>query len=347
MPSGVVVQDLPFDVELKKFIVEYYATGMPKLFASDVVLHDRRDGTSTKATVKVNEPVTYRGVTLYQSSFEDGGSSLKLKLRALQAAHDTPLDGKVNGTTTLTADGEKFGLEFTGLRVINVENFADDGKDKNGTDVRKVDLVGRLEQHLGSGANLEGKKTLRNVGPSFSYKLRDASGQAREYNNYMLPLELDGHRVILLGVRDTLSDSFRYLRIPVDGKDSMEGWLALRRGLADPAQRLQAARLVRAGRQPAGQAGDAGAAGSDRAAHADAVRRRRGPEGRRPRKARRWAACRRCRSSSSARCPRPNAPACPRCCCASSTAACSSSTSRPRRSSAIRRPSRARPRRPS
>jgi len=250
MPTGVVVQDLPFDVELKKFIVEYYATGMPKLFASDIVIHDRRDGSSTKATVKVNEPVTYRGVTLYQSSFEDGGSGMKLKLRSLQSPHDTPLDAKVNGTTTLTVDGESYGLEFTGLRVINVENFANDGKDQAGTDVRKVDLVGRLEQHLGSGANVSDRKTLRNVGPSFSYKLRDASGQAREYNNYMLPLELEGHRVYLLGVRDTLADNFRYLRVPVDSKDSMESWLALRRVLADPAQRLLAARQYALGASP-------------------------------------------------------------------------------------------------
>lgn len=250
MPTGVVVQDLPFDVELKKFIVEYYATGMPKLFASDIVIHDRRDGSSTKATVKVNEPVTYRGVTLYQSSFEDGGSGMKLKLRSLQSPHDTPLDAKVNGTTTLTVDGESYGLEFTGLRVINVENFANDGKDQAGTDVRKVDLVGRLERHLGSGANVSDRKTLRNVGPSFSYKLRDASGQAREYNNYMLPLELEGHRVYLLGVRDTLADNFRYLRVPVDSKDSMESWLALRRVLADPAQRLLAARQYALGASP-------------------------------------------------------------------------------------------------
>ncbi|WP_416758627.1 cytochrome c biogenesis protein ResB [Roseateles sp. So40a] len=250
MPSGVVVQDLPFDVELKKFIVEYYSTGMPKLFASDIVLHDRQDGSTHTAKIEVNKPFTYRGVTMYQSSFEDGGSGLKLRLRALQSAHDTPLDGRVNGTTTLTVDGESYGLEFTGLRVINVENFADDGKDKSGADVRKVDLVGRLEQHLGSGANVSDKKTLRNVGPSFSYKLRDASGQAREYNNYMFPLELEGHRVYLLGVRDTLADSFRYLRVPVDSKDSLEGWLALRRVLADPAQRLLAARHYALGASP-------------------------------------------------------------------------------------------------
>lgn len=247
MPTGVVVQQLPFEVELKKFIVEYYSTGMPKLFASDIVIHDR-DGTSTTATVKVNEPFTYQGLTLYQSSFEDGGSKLKLKLRPLQGAQDSDLDGRVGATTSLKGDGgEIYGLEFSGLRVINVENF---GKPEGATDVRKVDLVGRLEQHLGSGAKGPGDKSLRNVGPSFSYKLRDASGQAREYNNYMLPVELDGRRVILLGVRDTPADNFRYLRVPVDDKDSIDGWLAMRRALADPAQRLRAAKHYALGATP-------------------------------------------------------------------------------------------------
>ncbi|WP_273488020.1 cytochrome c biogenesis protein ResB [Roseateles chitosanitabidus] len=248
MPTGVVVQQLPFEVELKKFIVEYYATGMPKLFASDIVIHDR-DGTTTTATVKVNEPFTYHGLTLYQSSFEDGGSMLKLKLRPLQSAQDSDMDGRVGGSASLKGDGgEIYGLEFSGLRVINVENF---GKPEGATDVRKVDLVGRLEQHLGSGAKGPGDKSLRNVGPSFSYKLRDASGQAREYNNYMLPVELDGHRVILLGVRDTPADNFRYLRVPADDKDSIDSWLALRRALADPAQRLRAAKHYALGATPA------------------------------------------------------------------------------------------------
>jgi cytochrome c biogenesis protein len=47
------------------------------------------------------------------------------------------------------------------------------------------------------------KKELRNVGPSISYKLRDAAGQAREYHNYMLPVDTgDGTPVFLLGVRE-------------------------------------------------------------------------------------------------------------------------------------------------
>jgi len=69
MPDGVLLQDLPFDVELKKFIFDYYETGMPKLFASEIVVHDHKTGAATKATVKVNQPAFHRGVAIYQSSF--------------------------------------------------------------------------------------------------------------------------------------------------------------------------------------------------------------------------------------------------------------------------------------
>ncbi|MGS0758694.1 cytochrome c biogenesis protein ResB, partial [Roseateles sp. GG27B] len=81
-------------------------------------------------------------------------------------------------------------------------------------DVRKVDLVDTLQSHLGSGAKTRADKELRNVGPSFSYKLRDAAGQAREYNNYMSPVQLDGQTVFLAGVRDNPAEAYRYLRIP-------------------------------------------------------------------------------------------------------------------------------------
>src|SRR5437868_245805 len=32
-PNGVLIQDLPFTIQLKKFVIEHYSTGMPKLFA--------------------------------------------------------------------------------------------------------------------------------------------------------------------------------------------------------------------------------------------------------------------------------------------------------------------------
>ena len=43
---------------------------------------------------------------------------------------------------------------------------------------------------------------MRNVGPSVTYRLRDDSGQAREFHNYMVPFEIDGQMVLLAGVRD-------------------------------------------------------------------------------------------------------------------------------------------------
>jgi cytochrome c biogenesis protein len=242
MQDGVVLQDLPFDVELKKFIVDYYDTGMPKLFASEIVIHDRDTGAAIPATVKVNEPAFHRGVAIYQSSFDDGGSSLKLRGLPMSAGGKPfEVDGVVGGSTQISNGFAAMTLEFTGLRVINVENLGGNAGAGGPTDVRKVDLVSTFQDHLGSGAKGIGKKELRNVGPSVSYKLRDAAGQAREFNNYMLPVVLDGQRVFLAGARDKPDQEMRYLRIPADDKDSIDGWARLRAGLLDPALRAKAA----------------------------------------------------------------------------------------------------------
>ncbi|MFN6997644.1 MAG: cytochrome c biogenesis protein ResB [Aquincola tertiaricarbonis] len=252
MSNGVVLQDLPFDIELKKFIVDYYETGMPKLFASEIVIHDRDTGEAIPATVKVNQPAFHRGVTIYQSSFDDGGSKLTLKALPLKPGTE-PFDiqGRVGESTTLTSEAQQLTLELSGLRVINVENMGAMNTGAAGTDVRKVDLVRSLEQHLGSGVKTQTTKTLQNVGPSVSYRLRDAAGQAREFNNYMVPVEIDGQRVYLAGVRDTPNENFRYLRIPVDDNDGIDGWLQLRRALGDPALRAEAVRRYVAKATPA------------------------------------------------------------------------------------------------
>lgn len=253
MPDGIVLQALPFDIELKKFTVDYYSTGMPKLFASDIVIHDRLDGSATPAVVKVNEPAFHRGIAIYQSSFDDGGSAVTLRALPLSGAAPFELRGTIGGSTVLENGRDKLALEFTALRTINVENLDGGKADAGGsaTDVRKVDLVGALGEHLGSGAKVKDKKALRNVGPSIGYKLRDAAGQAREFHNYMLPVELDGQRVLLAGVRDNPNESFRYLRIPVDDKDSVDTWLRLRTALADPGLRAQAAERYVKGATPA------------------------------------------------------------------------------------------------
>lgn len=241
-PAGVLLQDLPFRVELKKFIVEYYDTGMPKLFASDIVIHDNETGEQKAARVEVNHPASHRGINIYQSSFDDGGSRVKLQAVPLtRPMRPFEIEGVIGGSSALSNGDEQMTLEYTGLRVINVENFGDMGNDQ-AVDVRKVDLRDAIESRLGSGHKTVTEKVLRNVGPSITYKLRDSAGQAVEYHNYMLPMELDGMRMFLLGLRENTSDTFRYLRIPADEQDSMEGFVRLRTGLADASMRAEAVR---------------------------------------------------------------------------------------------------------
>lgn len=241
--DGVLLQELPFSIELKKFIVDYYSTGMPKLFASEVVLHDRETGAQVPARIEVNHPASYKGVEIYQSSFDDGGSKVKLKAVPMAAAAKPfEVDGVIGGPSTEITNGkEKLTLEYAALRVINVENFADGGAMGSGADVRKVDLRHDIESRLGAANKTTKPKVLRNIGPSIGYKLRDAAGQAREYQNYMVPVDTgDGQPVFLLGMREKPEEPFRYLRVPADEQGSMDSFVRMRASLADADTRARA-----------------------------------------------------------------------------------------------------------
>jgi cytochrome c biogenesis protein len=238
--DGILLQELPFSVELKKFIVEYYSTGMPKLFASDIVIHDKATGAKQDARVEVNHPASYKGIEIYQSSFDDGGSTVKLQAVPMSAATvPFEVEGVIGSSTELSNGKDKLRLEFTGLRVINVENMS--GGTAQGVDVRKVDLRSAIDQRMGAGHKTTETKELRNVGPSVSYKLRDAAGQAREYNNYMVPVDTgDGVPVFLLGMRENPGEPYRYLRPPADENGELTGFIRLRAALADAALRERA-----------------------------------------------------------------------------------------------------------
>lgn len=243
--DGVVLQDLPFAVELKKFIVEYYPTGMPKLFASDIVIHDRITGEQKAARVEVNHPVSYRGVEIYQSSFDDGGSSVHLRAQPINGlGKHFELEGVIGGSSRLSKGDDTLTVEYTGLRVINVENLSNaSGGEGSGVDARKVDFASALDRHLGAAGRPDASKGLRNVGPSISYKLRDGAGQAHEFNNYMLPLDLgEGVPVFLLGLRENPDEAYRYVRVPADAQGSMDDFFRLRAALGDAALRAEAAR---------------------------------------------------------------------------------------------------------
>ncbi len=85
---------LNFQVRLDKFQVAYYEPGsIPKEFRSDLVfLKDGRE--VSRATCRVNEPVSFGGLTFYQSSYGSqatGPIRLKVQLGDLNQAIEAPL----------------------------------------------------------------------------------------------------------------------------------------------------------------------------------------------------------------------------------------------------------------
>jgi cytochrome c biogenesis protein len=204
--DGYLVQELPFTVALRDFRIEHYPTGMPKSFESDIVITDPELSKPIEATIRVNHPYIHKGIAIYQSDFQDGGSQLKFKLWNLAADKQDgfDIDGVVLQKGSLGEGAQKMTVEFNEFRQFNIMNLSKDGKGKP-----------------------------HNVGPNTTLKLRNASGQAREYVNYMQPLQLDGRSYFVSGMRETVQDEFKYLRVPADDELEITGFMALRQTMRD------------------------------------------------------------------------------------------------------------------
>lgn len=215
--DGYLVQDLPFTVALKDFRIEHYPTGQPKSFESDIEITDSELAKPIAATIRVNHPYIYKGIAIYQSDFQDGGSRLHFRLWNMAAAQleHADIDGVVMQKGSLGEGDDAMKVEFNEFRQFNILNLSPDGKGKP-----------------------------RNVGPNTTFKLRNPSGQAREYVNYMQPLQLDGRTYFVSGMRETVQDEFKYLRIPADDDMEIAGFMGLRQTLRDESSIRQVAARV-------------------------------------------------------------------------------------------------------
>jgi cytochrome c biogenesis protein len=193
-----------------------------------------------------NPPLIYKGIAVYQSSFDDGGSKLKLTGFPMSGTADKAfqIEGTVGSSTELKQDNETWSVEWSGFRPFNVENIAanQDARAVAKNTSFNEQLSATLGKASGSAARSDHAKDLKNVGPSVQYKLRDKTGQAREFMNYMQPLTLDGAQVYLAGVRNNPQENFSFLRIPADADYSVRTWMRLRAALADASLRQDAAR---------------------------------------------------------------------------------------------------------
>ena len=191
------------------------------------------------------------------------GGSTRLALTAFPMVGDRassfPVSGAVRGFTTLKIGTQEFSVEWSGFRPFNVENIAASQDARAVTKGQSLNdqFALTLDKHSGSAAKNANNKNLKNVGPSVQYKLRDKTGQAREYQNYMQPVTIDGAEVFLAGMRVNPSDPFSYLRIPADEDHSVKQWMRLRAALADPALRELAAQRYASRAMPSSAEGEA------------------------------------------------------------------------------------------
>jgi cytochrome c biogenesis protein len=236
--DAALVQPLPFEIKLNKFIIDYYDNGTPSRFASEVDVTDPETGKTFSQTIEVNKPLRFKGVTVYQSSFDDGGSKIDLLAYPLTGRQPGPfeLDKRVGESVVLPVGntGRDVRLEITGLRPINVESWLD------GEPQPRV-FADHVAAVTGSAAGKR-DKNLTNIGPSVEYRLIDDSGQATRFHNYMIPAQLDGASVLLAGVALPGDQEFKYLRIPADESASAIEFMQLRAALADSVARTEAAR---------------------------------------------------------------------------------------------------------
>ena len=197
--EGYLVQEIPFSITLKDFNIEHYSTGQPKSFKSDLLVRDKKTGESITKTISVNKPLTYKGVTIYQAAFEDGGSQLNFLVWDLNSSQPFfKMNSEVFKNNKLTFENKNLTLEFKDFRKFNI-----------------LEIISDEEQ----------KPKPTNVGPNFLYKVRNESGQAKEYQTYQFPIVVDGNYFFMSGTRDSPQEDFKYLKIPADKNLSLEGFM--------------------------------------------------------------------------------------------------------------------------
>jgi cytochrome c biogenesis protein len=232
--SSQLVQKLPFNLHLDKFTIDYYSTGMPKRFASDVTVQDKTTGETFKQTIEVNHPLRYKGVAVYQASFTDGGSSFKLGVYPMTGTVSSPamVDAVMFKNHEIAVAGNEYTIEWREFKAINVE-------DVSGTAPKPAQDISPLA-HAMRPTGME--KKFESLGPSIQFVLRDKAGQGVEFRNYTSPVTLDGQAVILSGMRTNPDEDFRYLRIPADGEQSIGDFMRLRAALSSSVLRERAIR---------------------------------------------------------------------------------------------------------
>jgi len=155
--------EMPFQIRCNSFDIDFFPTGMPKEFRSNLTIIDQGKEVLTSDII-VNEPLYYKGMRIYQSSFGDGGSDLSFRLFPKDGSGDIrKANIKVYESWTDPETG--LALKVTDFKPYNVQNLAESGQ----------------------------AKVYRDIGPAVEYEVRGPGLQPAKIKAFMNPfIDIDG-----------------------------------------------------------------------------------------------------------------------------------------------------------
>ena len=181
---------LPFEVRCNSFDIDFFPTGAPKEFRSNLTIIDNGKEMLT-SNIIVNEPLYYKGMRIYQASYGDAGSEVAFDLFHLDGSEKvSQVKLKVYDSWEDPETGVS--LKITDFKQFNVENMADVGQAAKFKDIGpavEFELRGpglqpvKVKAFMEPFVDLEGK----NQG---SFMLVSMSGNAADYQSVGLGLDL-------------------------------------------------------------------------------------------------------------------------------------------------------------
>ncbi|GAV20217.1 cytochrome c biogenesis protein [Mariprofundus micogutta] len=182
--------DMPFQVRCNSFEIDFFSTGAPKEFRSNLTIIDEGKEVLTSDII-VNEPLFYKGVYIYQASFGDGGSDVTFKFYHIDGSQKTRT-AATQVYKTLKDEESDISIEVTDFRPYNVENISEKFGEKKFKDIgpsveyvmrgngfKPVKVKAYMNPYIDADGNNQG-----------SWMMVSVSGDAKDYEPVALGLDL-------------------------------------------------------------------------------------------------------------------------------------------------------------
>ena len=124
---------LGFRVRCNYFDIHFYDNGMPKDYLSGLTVLDAQGNEVLETTIEVNKPLTYKGVTFYQSSYNEMHTPIiKLTDKETGVKHVFPVDPNDYDVVHSWKKGDGKGM----LRIQSVRSMTLPGSQKSDTELK-------------------------------------------------------------------------------------------------------------------------------------------------------------------------------------------------------------------